>query len=198
MKSARTKAKKVKTPKKRGPKPRKRSRPEISDSSFEEDYRATNTPSKGDKRGQSNISSRLRKRTPTSTPRTQTSKFEARKTRSMMKSNSAVVKSNQKSKRGRKKRESKYADKGLSDLGSSFSDEAKSADPTNSIRRLFLATFGSIYQAYDEYLQKRKRNRKAEFIKLIPEPGEEILKPTKRKNMMKLAIQKRKENEDTF
>ena len=116
----------------------------------------------------------------------------------MINGNNTAVKTGAKLKRGRKKRESKYVDKALSDLGSTFSDDAKSTDPTKSIRRLFLSTFGSIYQAYDDYLQKRKRNRKAEFIKLEPEPGEEILKPTKRKNMMKLAIKKRKENEDTF
>ena len=116
----------------------------------------------------------------------------------MIKGGNKMTKSDNKSKQGRKKRESKYVDKGLSDLESVFSDGSKSSYPTKSIRKLFLATFGSIYQAYDDYLQKRKRNRKAEFIKLDREPGEEILKPSKRKNMMKMAIRRRKTNDDTF
>jgi hypothetical protein len=188
----------VKTPERRDPQSGMECGNSKSDSSYDE-YFAESTGLTRGRTAQNNIFSRLRQRTSETPVKPKNSKFEIRKTRSMGKGFSH--KNGQKSSKGKvglKKRDQKFDDKAASDFESCYSEESKVVDRNKSIRTLFLSTFGSVYQEYDDFLQKRKRNRKAEFIKLDRAPGEEIIKPSKRKNIMKIAANKHQANQDTF
>lgn len=89
--------------------------------------------------------------------------------------------------RNRKKRDIKYYEKS----GSSSDEESKIEEiklklpPKTTERDRYFTLGNSIYQEYDNFLKKRKRDRKAEFIKLRRDSNEEVLSFSNNKDLLK-------------
>jgi hypothetical protein len=101
-------------------------------------------------------------------------------------------------KRGRRKRDTKASRK--SETESSYQPDEESKAYNNQVqaeRNMFFSKYGSVYAQYDDFLQKRKKNSRIEFIKLEPEPGEIIIRATSAKASKKKRT-KNKANQDTF
>lgn len=83
-----------------------------------------------------------------------------------------------------KKRELKLINKYNEDSKNHNREETKQLD--YSKREKYFNRGNSIYKEYDEFLKKRKKDRKVEFIKNTLEPGEEIIKTKDNKIIQKL------------
>lgn len=91
----------------------------------------------------------------------------------------------------------------IKSIQKSTNDESESEQDTrNQIREIsprddYFRRYGSIYQEYDNFLNKRKKNKKIEFIPNLSEPYEELLGSSNSKDLMKYKS-KVKGNQDTF
>jgi len=100
-------------------------------------------------------------------------------------------------KRGRKKRDMKSLHKSESDQEDSLNVMIKNRNHKGSAKRdKYFCRHGSVYQAYDDFLKKRRKDKKAEFISKVNEPNEEIIGSTHSKDLLRYSGGVG--NEDTF
>ena len=76
------------------------------------------------------------------------------------------------------KEDSSFAESDIEELKDKYSSNY-------SKREKYFNQGNAIYQEYDNFLKKRRKDRKAEFIKNIREPGEEVLSMNKNRNLLK-------------
>lgn len=81
----------------------------------------------------------------------------------------------------RRKRDVKYFEKDLSSDDEIELDQLK----INSKRERYFNQGNAIYQEYDEFLRKRRKDKKLEFISINKEPNEEVLSLAKNKDLLK-------------
>ena len=72
------------------------------------------------------------------------------------------------------KRELKWISKHEEDSKSYHNEESKQLDYSKRVK--YFNRGNTVYKEYDDFLKKRKKDRKVEFIKNTLEPGEEIIK----------------------
>ena len=85
-----------------------------------------------------------------------------------------------------KKRDAKSIDKDLSSVQESDLEEMKiKYSEKYSKREKYFNQGNAIYQEYDEFLKRRKKDRKTEFVKLKKEPNEEPINSANSKDLLK-------------
>lgn len=86
----------------------------------------------------------------------------------------------------RKKRDAKSIEKDMSSVAESELEEMKiKYSEKFSKREKYFNQGNAIYQEYDEFLKRRRKDKKLEFIKLKKEPNEEIINSTNSKELLK-------------
>jgi hypothetical protein len=173
-------------------------------SSIGEEYVSTNRRRSDRNSIRNNISNRLRKRdldtpvhipvhipvhthvhTPVHTPvHTKTLPREVRETRSMTKTNGHPEEGQLSRRLHANKRELKSIQKSTNnDSESDESHYSKQNEYTN--RNQYFHRYGSIYQEYDDFLKKRKKNKRIEFIPRYSDPNEEAIESINSKDLIK-------------
>jgi uncharacterized membrane protein len=136
------------------------------------------------------IANRLRKRESVETKLSAPKNQQMRLTRSMAKdkitngvpSKTTVASSNA----NKKKRDTKSMEKDMSSVAESELEDMKvKYSEKYSKREKYFNQGNAIYQEYDEFLKKKKKDRKIEFIKLKKEPNEEFINSTNSKDLLK-------------
>lgn len=115
---------------------------------------------------------------------------EVRHTRSMarLRNGSTAKRSNNATPRGRvaSKRHTKSIEKEQSSVNESEIEEIKSKYmPNYSKRERYFNQGNAIYQEYDNFLRKRRKDRRVEFIKNTREPNEEVISLSNNKDLLK-------------
>lgn len=132
----------------------------------------------GEKRG---IASRLRNRdagTEAKLPQTRSTRTRA----SLQNGGSNETRVTDTPKRSqRRKRDVKYFEKDVSSDDEIELEQLK----INSKRERYFNQGNAIYQEYDEFLKKRRKDKKLEFINIKKEPNEEVLSLAKNKDLLK-------------
>lgn len=136
------------------------------------------------------IASRLRRRESDNPQVSAPKNQQMRQTRSMVKektkngvpSKTTVASSNV----HRKKRDAKSIEKDMSSVGESELEEMKiKYSGKFSTREKYFNQGNAIYQEYDEFLKRKRKDKKLEFIKLKKEPNEEAINSTNSKDLLK-------------
>ena len=94
-----------------------------------------------------------------------------------------------------RKRNAKSIEKEASD-SSGDGEELKISPPVWSVQRQrYFSQGNAIYQEYDDFLKRKRKDKRAEFGKITKDPGEEPLNPKNNKDLLKYFGAA---NEDTF
>lgn len=127
------------------------------------------------------IATRLRKRNHEYSTKGTPSRKEMRTTRSMAKLE------NSEEKKSTKKRHAKSIEKDLGSSEVTSVEELKLNTGNDSNKRaLFLMSKRfPIYQEYDDFLKRRRKDKRAEFISYAREPGEEVLSKKNNADLLK-------------
>lgn len=100
----------------------------------------------------------------------------------------------QKGAKGRKRHTKSMEKEALDSSGAG--EELKISPPVWSVQRQrYFGQGNAIYQEYDEFLKRKRKDKRAEFGKITKEPGEEPLNPKNSKDLLKYFGVA---NEDTF
>lgn len=94
-----------------------------------------------------------------------------------------------------KKRHAKSIEKEASEGGSSREETKITPVKVSEQRERYFNQGNAIYQEYDDYLKRKRKDKRAEFGKWVKEPGEEALNPKNNKELLKYFGVA---NEDTF